>query len=176
MIWRNYVTVTLYVYDKEYDDMFPLREFLDTRWLHDETVSLTVGATYCIMYAPHNTLYSKHEVIHHILLTNFLYQLNDSLSNAVQSYTYISVRVPRACQKRMLLLYRELHTAANKTCAINRTKWRHTIYDLYVVGQHIVLCEAKWWRFVASFEWSWITLFKEMSVLYQCLSKKVISQ
>jgi len=27
-----------------------------------------------------------------------------------------------------------------------------TQYDLYVVGQHGVLCEVKWWRFVALFE------------------------
>jgi len=25
-------------------------------------------------------------------------------------------------------------------------------YDIYIVGQHGVLCEVKWWRFVASFE------------------------
>jgi len=25
-------------------------------------------------------------------------------------------------------------------------------YDLYVVEQHGILCEAKWWRFVALFE------------------------
>jgi len=25
-------------------------------------------------------------------------------------------------------------------------------HDLYVVGQHGVLCEVKWWRFVALFE------------------------
>jgi len=32
------------------------------------------------------------------------------------------------------------------------TGWRDatTIYDLYVVGQHVVLCEVKWWIFVAS--------------------------
>ena len=41
---------------------------------------------------------------------------------------------------------------------IHRVKWQHSIlwsqYDLYDAGQHGdgVLCEAKWWRFVALFE------------------------
>ena len=38
-------------------------------------------------------------------------------------------------------------------------------YDLYVVRQHGALCEVKWWRFVALFEWNWISWFKKMSVL-----------
>jgi len=39
---------------------------------------------------------------------------------------------------------------------IHRTEWRHSNlwsqYDLCVVGQHGVMCEVKWWRFVALFE------------------------
>jgi len=39
---------------------------------------------------------------------------------------------------------------------IHRVKWRHSYlwshYDLYAVGQDGVLCEVKWWRFVALFE------------------------
>jgi len=40
--------------------------------------------------------------------------------------------------------------------SIRRVKWRHSSlwsqYDLCVVGQHGVLWEVKWWRFVALFE------------------------
>jgi len=36
---------------------------------------------------------------------------------------------------------------------MRRVNWRHSNlwsqYDLYVVGQHDVLCEVKWRRFVA---------------------------
>jgi len=39
------------------------------------------------------------------------------------------------------------------------------ICDLYVVRQHGVLCEVKWWRFVALFERNWINWFKKMSAL-----------
>jgi len=37
--------------------------------------------------------------------------------------------------------------------------------DRHFVGQHVVLCVVKWWRFVALFEWNWISWFKNMSVL-----------
>ena len=41
--------------------------------------------------------------------------------------------------------------------------------DRHFVGQHVVLCVVKWWikwwRFVALFEWNWISWFKKMSVL-----------
>jgi len=40
-------------------------------------------------------------------------------------------------------------------------KWRNSNlwsqYDLYVVGQYGVLCEIKWWKFVALFEQNWIS-------------------
>jgi len=46
-----------------------------------------------------------------------------------------------------------MHSVGN---AMHRVKWRNnnlwSQYDLYVVGQHGVLCEVKWWRFVALFE------------------------
>jgi len=32
-------------------------------------------------------------------------------------------------------------------------------------GNTVVLCVVKWWRFVALFEWNWISWFKKMSVL-----------
>jgi len=42
---------------------------------------------------------------------------------------------------------------------IHSAKLRHdnlwSQCDLYVVGQHGVLCKVKWW-FVALFEWNWI--------------------
>jgi len=37
--------------------------------------------------------------------------------------------------------------------------------DRHFVGQHVVLCVVKWWRFVALFESNWISWFKKMSVL-----------
>jgi len=37
--------------------------------------------------------------------------------------------------------------------------------DRHVVGQHVVPCVVKWWRFVALFESNWISWFKKMSVL-----------
>jgi len=37
--------------------------------------------------------------------------------------------------------------------------------DRHFVGQYVVLCVAKWWRFVALFESNWISWFKKMSVL-----------
>jgi len=37
--------------------------------------------------------------------------------------------------------------------------------DRHFVGQHVVLCVVKWWRFVALFEWNSISWFKKMSVL-----------
>ena len=37
--------------------------------------------------------------------------------------------------------------------------------DRHFVGQHVVLCVVKWWRFVALFEYNWIIWFKKMSVL-----------
>ena len=38
--------------------------------------------------------------------------------------------------------------------------------DRHFVGQHVVLCVAKWWTFVALFESNWISWFKKMSVLW----------
>jgi len=35
---------------------------------------------------------------------------------------------------------------------IHRVKWRNLIYDLCVVGQHVILCQVKWWRFVMLFD------------------------
>ena len=39
---------------------------------------------------------------------------------------------------------------------IHRVKWHHSNlwsqYDLYVLGQHGILCKVKWWRFVTLFE------------------------
>jgi len=32
-------------------------------------------------------------------------------------------------------------------------------------GNAVVLFVVKWWRFVALFEWNWISWFKKMSVL-----------
>jgi len=40
--------------------------------------------------------------------------------------------------------------------------------DRHFVGQHVVLCVVKWWRFVALFEWNWISWFKKISVLSLC--------
>jgi len=37
--------------------------------------------------------------------------------------------------------------------------------DRHFVGQHVVLCVVKRWRFVALFEQNWISWFKKMSVL-----------
>jgi len=37
--------------------------------------------------------------------------------------------------------------------------------DRHFVGQHIVPCVVKWWRFVALFEQNSISWFKKMSVL-----------
>jgi len=37
--------------------------------------------------------------------------------------------------------------------------------DHHFVGEHVVLCVVKWWRFVASFESNWISSFKKLSVL-----------
>ena len=37
--------------------------------------------------------------------------------------------------------------------------------DRNFVGQHVVLCVVKWWRFVALFESNWVSWFKKMSVL-----------
>jgi len=37
--------------------------------------------------------------------------------------------------------------------------------DRHFVRQHVVLCVAKWWRFVALFQSNWISWFKKMSVL-----------
>ena len=37
--------------------------------------------------------------------------------------------------------------------------------DCHFVGQHVVLCVVKWWRFVVLFEQNWISWFKKMSVL-----------
>jgi len=37
--------------------------------------------------------------------------------------------------------------------------------DRHCVGQHVVLCVVKWWRFVALFERNLISWFKKMSVL-----------
>jgi len=37
--------------------------------------------------------------------------------------------------------------------------------DRHFVGQHVVLCAVKWWRYVALFESNWISRFKKMSVL-----------
>jgi len=55
------------------------------------------------------------------------------------------------------------------TRLIHRVKWRHSNlwshYDLYVLGQHGVLCEVKWWRLVALLEWNWIGWFMKISVL-----------
>jgi len=51
----------------------------------------------------------------------------------------------------------------------HKVKWRHSNIwsqcDLYATGQNGVLREVKWWRFVALFEWNWISWFKRMSVL-----------
>jgi len=53
---------------------------------------------------------------------------------------------------------------------IHRVKWRH-IYvvgsqcDRHFVGQHVVLCVVKWWRFDVLFESNWISRFKKMFVL-----------
>jgi len=55
----------------------------------------------------------------------------------------------------------------NSLPPIHRVKWRHSNlwlqYDLYVVGQHGVLRQVKWWRFVALFVQNWISWFKKMS-------------
>jgi len=37
--------------------------------------------------------------------------------------------------------------------------------DRHFVGQHVVLCVVRWWRFVVLFEWNWISWFKKMPVL-----------
>jgi len=37
--------------------------------------------------------------------------------------------------------------------------------DHHFVGQHVILCVVKWWRFVALFESNWISWFKKMSLL-----------
>jgi len=44
--------------------------------------------------------------------------------------------------------------------------------DLYVVGQHGVLCEVKWWIFVALFEENYISWFKKMSAYYHYIILK----
>ena len=36
--------------------------------------------------------------------------------------------------------------------------------DRHFVGQQVVLCVVKWWRFDALFEYKWISWFKKMSV------------
>jgi len=38
-------------------------------------------------------------------------------------------------------------------------------WDRHFVGQHVVLCIVKLWRFDVLFEWNWISWFKKMSVL-----------
>jgi len=50
------------------------------------------------------------------------------------------------------------------------TGWSDVIYlwsqcNRHFVGQHVVLCVVKWWRFVALYEQNWISWFKKMSVL-----------
>ena len=37
--------------------------------------------------------------------------------------------------------------------------------DCHFIGQHVVLCVVKWWRFVALFEKNWVSCFKKMSAL-----------
>jgi len=37
--------------------------------------------------------------------------------------------------------------------------------DRHFVGQHVVLCVVRWWRFVALFKSNWTSWFKKMSVL-----------
>jgi len=47
---------------------------------------------------------------------------------------------------------------------IHRVKWCH-ISVVAIIGQHVVLCVVKWWRFVALFKQNVISWFKKMSVL-----------
>jgi len=49
------------------------------------------------------------------------------------------------------------------------------ICDLYVVGQHVLLYEVEWWRFVTLFELNWISWFKKYPN-YHYLTQKVMSQ
>ena len=49
-------------------------------------------------------------------------------------------------------------------------------YDLYVVGQHDVLCEAKWWGFVALFEYKIESVGLRKIPYYHYLTKKEMLQ
>ena len=58
-------------------------------------------------------------------------------------------------------------------------RWSDVTYlwsqcDRHFVGQHVVLCVVKWWRFVALFEYNWISWFKKMAY-YRYLIEKVTS-
>jgi len=53
---------------------------------------------------------------------------------------------------------------------IEYIRWSDVTYlwsqcDRHFVGQHVILCVVKWWRFVVLFESNWITQFEKMSVL-----------
>ena len=62
---------------------------------------------------------------------------------------------------------------------IHWVKWRRrnplSHNDIYVVGQHGVLCKVKWRRFVALFRENWISWFKKMSVLSLSLVVVVVT-
>ena len=60
---------------------------------------------------------------------------------------------------------------ASGAAAVKRKRrWSDVTYpwsqcDRHFVCQNAVLCVVKWWRFVALFEYNWISWFKKMSVL-----------
>jgi len=58
----------------------------------------------------------------------------------------------------------------NFCAACENIGWNDVTYlwlqcDRHFVGQHVILCVVKWWRFVALFEYNWISWIKKMSVL-----------
>jgi len=47
---------------------------------------------------------------------------------------------------------KHIHLATINQISIHKVNWCHSNlwshYNLHVVGQHGILCEVKWWRFV----------------------------